>query len=147
MSGVVILPCQSKTFIGWFTWRGKSFFPPLIKAGRLGLLWSPTNFPGCCPIRAGCQAAAGTIQVGRSRLESLLSGNGGIWRRQEPLSGLTLSSPGVLVMQASCTSLCYSSRVQFFYAFRRHMRDLTGICRNVNNSNQHSKLSDQTFFK
>lgn len=42
--------------------RDVSLFPaPLMKgsAGRLGLLWSPTNFPGCCPIRAGCQAAAG----------------------------------------------------------------------------------------
>lgn len=42
--------------------REVSLLPvPLMKgrAGRLGLLWSPTNFPGCCPIRAGCQATAG----------------------------------------------------------------------------------------
>lgn len=42
--------------------REVSLFPaPLMKgsAGRLGLLWSPTNFPGCCPIRAEGQAAAG----------------------------------------------------------------------------------------
>lgn len=60
------LPWTAKTLQGWVPWRDDSLFPPLMKAGRLGLLWSPTNFPGCCPIRAGCQAAAGTLQAGRS---------------------------------------------------------------------------------
>lgn len=60
----LFLPCTAKTLQGWVPWRDDSRFPPLIKAGKLGLLWSPTNFPGCCPIRAGCQAAAGTLQAG-----------------------------------------------------------------------------------
>lgn len=62
----LILPCTAKTLQGWFPWRDDSFFEPLMKAGKLGLLWSPTSFPGCCPIRAGCQAAAGTLQAGLS---------------------------------------------------------------------------------
>lgn len=61
------LPCTSKTLQGWVAWRDDSLLAPLMKAGRLGLLWSPANFPGCCPIRAGCQAAAGTLQAGLSR--------------------------------------------------------------------------------
>lgn len=60
------LPCTSNTLQGWVAWRDDSLFAPLMKAGRLGLLWSPANFPGCCPIRAGCQAAAGTLQAGLS---------------------------------------------------------------------------------
>lgn len=63
----LFLPCTSKTLQGWVAWRDDSLFEPLMKAGRLGLLWSPANFPGCCPIRAGCQAAAGTLQAGLSR--------------------------------------------------------------------------------
>ena len=77
---VLILPWISKTFKGLVTWRVESLFPPLIKAGKLGLLWSPTNFPGCCPIRAGCQAAAGTLQAGLSCSPERER----IGRRQEP---------------------------------------------------------------
>lgn len=62
----MFLPCTTKTLQGWVPWRDDSLLPPLMKAGRLGLLWSPTNFPGCCPIRARCQAAAGTLQTGLS---------------------------------------------------------------------------------
>lgn len=85
---LLFLPCTAKTLQGWVPWRDDSLFPPLMKAGRLGLLWSPTNFPGCCPIRAGCQAAAGTLQAG---LSCSLSNSGpprsrGIGKRQEPLS-------------------------------------------------------------
>lgn len=63
----LFLPCTSNTLQGWVAWRDDSLFAPLMKAGRLGLLWSPANFPGCCPIRAGCQAAAGTLQAGLRR--------------------------------------------------------------------------------
>lgn len=57
------LPWTSNTLQCWEPCLGGSFFPPLLmkfRVGRLGLRWSPTNFPGCCPIRAGCQAGGGT---------------------------------------------------------------------------------------
>lgn len=84
----LFLPCTAKTLQGWVPWRDDSLFPPLMKAGRLGLLWSPTNFPGCCPIRAGCQAAAGTLQAGLSCSPSNSGppGREGIGRRKRPLS-------------------------------------------------------------
>lgn len=82
------LPCTAKTLQGWVPWRDDSLFPPLMKAGRLGLLWSPTNFPGCCPIRAGCQAAAGTLQAALScsPCKSGPPGREGIGRRKRPCS-------------------------------------------------------------
>lgn len=84
----LFLPCTAKTLQCWAPWRDDSLFPPLMKAGRLGLLWSPTNFPGCCPIRAGCQAAAGTLQAGLSCSPSNSWPPGGdrTGRKQESLS-------------------------------------------------------------
>lgn len=87
-SVVYILPCTAKTLQGWAPWRDDSLLPPLMKAGRLGLLWSPTNFPGCCPIRAGCQAAAGTLQAGLgcSPSNGGPPGREGTGRSERPLS-------------------------------------------------------------
>lgn len=101
----LFLPCTAKTLQGCVPWRDDSLFPPLMKAGRLGLLWSPTNFPGCCPIRAGCQAAAGTLQAGLScspcrptvgHQAGRGSGEGG-----DPFPRLSLSSPRVWVMRVT----------------------------------------------
>lgn len=88
LSENLFLPCTAKTLQGCAPWRDDSLLPPLMKAGRLGLLWSPTNFPGCCPIRAGCQATAGTLQAGISCSPSNSGppGREGMGRGQEPLS-------------------------------------------------------------
>lgn len=110
------LPCTANTLQGRVPWRDDSLFPPLMKAGRLGLLWSPTNFPGCCPIRAGCQAAAGTLQAGRScsPCSSGPPSSARMGRRSRPLS---LAQPvlhwSLRVCGVSCVDLRYSSKSLF----------------------------------
>lgn len=98
----LFLPCTANTLQGWVPWRDDSLFPPLMKAGRLGLLWSPTNFPGCCPIRAGCQAAAGSLQA----LSHARRGSG---EDRSLFPWLSLSSPGIWVMGITYADPYYSS--------------------------------------
>lgn len=77
-STLTSLPWTANTLQGWVPWRDESLFPPLFmkfRAGRLGLRWSPTNFPGCCPIRAGCQAGARNHNRSRLRSWELFDGN------------------------------------------------------------------------
>lgn len=82
------LPWTAKTLQGWGPWRDESLFPPPLmkfRAGRLGLRWSPTNFPGCCPIRAGCQARSResqpiTIAISERWMGRDLKGAASLWR-------------------------------------------------------------------
>lgn len=95
----LFLPCTANTLQGWVPWRDDSLFPPLMKAGRLGLLWSPTNFPGCCPIRAGCQAAAGSLQAGLAPGPTVgPHARRGSGEDRTLFPWLRLSSPGIWVM-------------------------------------------------
>lgn len=138
----LFLPCTAKTLHGWVPWRDDSLLPPLMKAGRLGLLWSPTNFPGCCPIRAGCQAAAGTLQAGLrcSLSNSWPPGKGGVGRGQEPLS---LAQSVLSWSMGDVGKLCRAKLLQWFSfyhalmeleCFNGHKRHFTGIYGGKNNN-------------
>lgn len=93
----VFLPWTVNTLQWWAPCRDDSLFPPLMKfsAGRLGLLWSPTNFPGCCPIRAGCQAAAGSPNWALSVPGSGAPGGQGMESRDHLRGAISLSQFGL----------------------------------------------------